>query len=215
MTNLGYHSGFELSYSSSSVIEYDGSEGDDYLDLFGSDVKKFVWVESGAGNDTIILGENGSYIYSGRGNDFIVGGQKSNIIDAGSGNDTIMGWGLSNLMFGGFGDDLIYANGDTDMMYGGQGDDIFFDSVFSYAKRYIFDFGVGNDKLLYGDGEADISVSLNEITFDLSTHGLGRGFFDEPMKGVEVSVGDSSFILAEFDGVLTADDFVNPNVEFV
>lgn len=66
-------------------------------------------VDGGAGNDTILTGDDVDVIRGGDGDDIIDGGLDDDIIDGGSGDDLIIGGEGSDTIDGGSGNDTIYG----------------------------------------------------------------------------------------------------------
>ncbi|MFZ1470684.1 MAG: Hint domain-containing protein [Paracoccaceae bacterium] len=135
-------------------------------------------VEGGAGNDTILTGDDADTIFGDSGNDLIDAGIDSDLIDGGDGDDTIVGGEGADTIVGGGGDDLIYGglndvigdaldipdvDGDlrplnnTDLIFGGDGNDTIFgrdddDTLFGGAGNDVLDGGVDDDSLFGDEG---------------------------------------------------------------
>lgn len=80
-----------------------------------------VRVDAGAGNDTVILGENAisavskpATILGGSGNDFLVGGAGNDVLEGGAGNDGLFGYRGQDTLRGGTGADrFLWQGNDT------------------------------------------------------------------------------------------------------
>ncbi|MDT0683954.1 Hint domain-containing protein [Roseicyclus sp. F158] len=176
-----------------------GGNGDDYIDtsaplsskplpdrgypgLFPSDPdpdNDKDYVEGGAGNDTIITGDDDDVIFGGTGDDTINAGLDDDYVDGGEGNDTIIAGEGSDEVYGGAGDDTIYGGlgpsvpfdqlnvrddqGDKvtdngkDVIHGGDGNDRIFgeddaDELYGDAGDDYIDGGIDDDYIDGGDG---------------------------------------------------------------
>jgi len=135
-------------------------------------------VAGGAGNDTILTGDDADTIFGGSGNDLIDAGIDADLIEGGEGDDTIVGGEGADTIEGGSGDDLIYGGlndvigdaldipdnaGDlrplnnTDLIFGGDGNDIIYgrdddDTLFGGAGDDVLYGGVDDDSLLGDEG---------------------------------------------------------------
>lgn len=134
-------------------------------------------VEGGAGNDTILTGDDDDLIYGGSGADSIDAGFDDDTVYGGSDNDTIIGNEGNDYVEGGLGNDVIYGglavgvadissipdatdllpgNG-LDTLYGGDGSDLIYgmddaDLLFGDAGTDTLYGGIDNDSLYGGDG---------------------------------------------------------------
>ncbi|RUS59289.1 hypothetical protein EGN72_15210 [Pseudorhodobacter sp. E13] len=134
-------------------------------------------VEGGAGNDTILTGDDDDLIYGGSGADSIDAGFDDDTVYGGSGNDTIIGSEGNDYVEGGLGNDVIYGglavgvadissipdatdllpgNG-LDTLYGGDGNDLIYgmddaDLLYGDAGNDTLYGGIDNDSLYGGDG---------------------------------------------------------------
>ena len=135
-------------------------------------------VDGGAGNDTILTGDDADTIDGGSGDDYIDGGIDADSIDGGSGDDTIIGGEGSDVINGGDGNDLIYAaldpsfpdslnipdaidpvlnNGD-DLVHGGAGNDTIYgaddnDTLHGDEGDDALYGGIDEDMLFGGTGD--------------------------------------------------------------
>ncbi len=136
----------------------DAGAGDDTI-ITGDDDDSIM---GGAGNDTIDAGFDDDTIDGGGGDDFIVGGEGSDEIDGGEGNDTIYG-GLDPSFPDSYNIpdtvDLLPGNG-TDTIHGGFGNDTIFgaddaDVLFGDQGDDVIDGGIDDDTITGGRG-ADV-----------------------------------------------------------
>jgi Ca2+-binding RTX toxin-like protein len=91
-----------------TVLHYVGTTGDDLMD-FGSSLES-VYVQSRAGNDTVIGSVFADTIYGAEGHDSIVGNGGDDNLFGGAGNDTLIAVGGAPLIEGGDGDDAIFID---------------------------------------------------------------------------------------------------------
>ncbi len=230
-----------------------GGDGDDFIDTSGHlalpdrgfgailpadpdpDNDKDT-VYGGAGNDTILTGDDADLIYGGAGDDFIDGGIDDDLIYGGEGNDTIIGGEGADTIYGGDGDDVIYAglepgtdffgfpgelaneDGDpepengTDVVYGGAGNDTIFggddnDLIYGDEGNDYIDGGVDNDTIFGGDGN-------DTIIGGQGADELYGGFGDDLFIGG--SAGDVVVGVEDPDGLdWDVLDLTGSNVDFI
>lgn len=81
-------------------------------------------INTGAGNDTVILGKTvpvPATIRGGEGNDVLVGGAAADKLIGGPGNDELNGRGGNDVLIGGPGDDTLIGGPGNDILQGGTG----------------------------------------------------------------------------------------------
>ncbi|MDC1347362.1 Ig-like domain-containing protein, partial [Glaciecola sp.] len=137
-----------------------------------------IYVNGGAGNDTIsslnypsnnyYRTSNDNYL-GGEGDDYISSFAGTDSLDGGTGNDTLMGGTFNDTIFGGDGDDIIHGG----YLYSNFGDDD------------VLNGGAGIDAL-------DLSNTSDAITLDLSTNWQGQISF--------TSLGTDT--VSNFEGVI-------------
>jgi len=84
-------------------------------------------INTGAGNDTVILGKTvpvPATIRGGEGNDVLVGGAGADKLIGGPGNDELYGRGGNDLLIGGPGEDKLVGGAGDDTLIGGPGHSI-------------------------------------------------------------------------------------------
>ena len=101
-----------------------------------------LWVDAGAGNDTIY--DQGS------GSDHLSGGPGNNVIIAGSGNDFLYGGSGNDTLIAGTGNDVLYGGSGNETLIGGPGQD----QLFGGAGNDTLIAGTGNTFMLGGVGSA-------------------------------------------------------------
>ncbi len=99
-----------------------------------------------AGNDTLVAGDSGDFLFGGSGDDSLVGGSGADLLSGDEGNDVITG---------GSGDDHfqfdLYSNGvDT----------------FDFGSDVVTDFEIGDTLEIKGWGLGDLSVSVTQSGAD-------------------------------------------------
>ncbi|MDA7826583.1 Hint domain-containing protein, partial [Rhodobacteraceae bacterium] len=166
-------------------------------------------VDAGAGNDTILTGDDDDTIDGGSGNDVIDAGFDDDLVTGGTGADSIQG---------SEGSDTIDGGDDDDVIYGGVSP---LDPNFYIAEVYdltddidpdpnnnsdLLMGGAGNDRI-YGQDDSD---TLQGGTGDDTLDG---GIDDDVLEGgdgADVLIGgegDDEFIYAAGDGADTITDF--------
>ena len=142
-----------------------------------SDVDSIV-VQAGAGNDAVTTATVGVPVYvnggagfdtlsGGNGDDTLSGGAQSDVLNGGAGDDVLNGNGGNNLLSGNGGYDRLYsADGSQDTMLGGSNADRFFGG----SGNDSMVGGSGNDKM-YGNGGND--TILGGAGVDIVNGGAG------------------------------------------
>ncbi|TNF21131.1 MAG: type I secretion protein [Rhodobacteraceae bacterium] len=135
------------------------------------------WVSGGAGNDSIMTGDDSDTVYGGEGNDTLDSGIDDDWVEGGEGDDSILGGHGSDTIYGDGGDDyidagaessgLLYSNepdatdpvpeNDTDYVEGGDGNDTILggdddDTLLGGAGDDVIDGGIDEDLLEGGEG---------------------------------------------------------------
>lgn len=209
-----------------------GGDGDDYIDtsaplsagplpdrgypgLFPADSDPFNdndFVSGGAGNDTIITGDDEDDISGGAGNDTINAGFDDDSIEGGAGDDFIVGGEGSDKIDGGTGNDTIYGGLDPsfpdalnipdsidlvpdngrDLIHGGDGNDTIFgqdddDVIYGDAGDDTIDGGIDEDTIYGGTGDDTITGGAGA---DLLDGGDDRDTFVGATAGDQVFGGD-------------------------
>ncbi|ESW59590.1 MAG: type I secretion protein, partial [Rhodobacter sp. CACIA14H1] len=180
-----------------------GLDGDGGVDLTFTEFERFltgagadavdgfsatgpVWVDTGAGNDTVYGGGGADTILAGDGDDFVMagggndsvaggagndelyGGAGSDVVDGGDGDDVLSGDDAgpagSDTLYGGAGNDVLVADGMSDSLYGGDGDDYLFGGYLGQAGGDLLDGGSGNDTTSYAFSNAAVSIDLGAGT---------------------------------------------------
>lgn len=185
-----------------------------------------LYIDGGAGNDTINARNTGINISVDPNLSKIIGGVGADNILGGYGNDLIYG-GVpggegaigdnADVIDGGDGDDIIYGNqgndqvvisvglfgpsflGGADLVYGGQGNDNINYTGDTFAVKLYG--GLGSDTLVGGDG-ADILVAGDDA--DTLTGNLGVDVFNYANGGLGTFITGTSTITAD-----VATDFVS------
>ncbi|WP_050518464.1 Hint domain-containing protein [Pseudorhodobacter antarcticus] len=149
----------------------DGGDGDDfintrtsvglgrpdqgYLGIYAADTdpnNDRDTVFGGAGNDTILTGDDNDSIFGGDGNDSIDVGFDNDTVFGGSGNDTVIGGEGNDSIEGGDGNDVLYGGltlGELDVSSAPDANDLL-----PFNGLDTIRGGAGND-LIYGMDDAD------------------------------------------------------------
>ncbi len=129
-------------------------------------------VEGGAGNDTILTGDDADFVAGGEGADSIDGGFDDDTLQGDAGDDTILGGEGRDFIEGGTGSDLIFGgltlgeadalnltddvdlvpDNNNDTIFGDDGDDTIrgmddADELYGGADNDLLDGGIDNDTL--------------------------------------------------------------------
>jgi len=91
------------------------------LVILGNDNNTIV---TGGGNDTVTAGDGQNDIETGFGNDSVLCGTGGSFVDAGAGNDYVRVTGGSNWVKGGIGNDILIGGNGSDRLEGGMGNDL-------------------------------------------------------------------------------------------
>jgi Ca2+-binding RTX toxin-like protein len=138
--------------SSSGKAVIWGDQGDDSIDLQGSDDVVF----GGAGDDNISSFDFGGnvQIFGGSGHDYLdLVRAATAIIHGGDQADYIRGSGKSDTIHGGTGGDFIYEDSGTNFLFGDGGNDV----IKGGTNGESLDGGAGNDTIS-GNGGSDTMV---------------------------------------------------------
>ncbi|MFT6607495.1 MAG: Ca2+-binding RTX toxin-like protein [Halocynthiibacter sp.] len=132
-----------------STFQWLGTSGDDFANLtFLEDTFDFISVDSGLGNDTVILGAGDDAIISAGGDNYVSSGDGNDFVSLGAGNDTV---------YAGRGDDFIVSTGGDNVIRAGHGNDTIIT-------------GDGNDYILGDKGRNDISAGGGNDTINTGDH---------------------------------------------
>ena len=104
-----------------------------------------VYVEGGAGNDTILTYNGADTIYGGPGDDVMRGRPGKDKIYGGSGNDVLDGGNSDDSLYGEAGNDTLQGKTGNDVAEGGAGDDVLVNAVVD-----------GGDDTLSGGDDTDL-----------------------------------------------------------
>ncbi|MBC2837656.1 beta strand repeat-containing protein, partial [Paragemmobacter straminiformis] len=138
----------------------------------GASATGAIWVDSGAGNDTLFGGSGNDTLAAGTGNDSIASGTGDDTVDAGEGDDTIDAGAGNDTLIAGAGNDSLIASTGNDSIDGGSGDD-------------IVSSGTGNDSVLGGDGNDTLAGNENNDSLSGGTgnDSLDGGSEDDTLDG--------------------------------
>ncbi len=176
-----------------------GGAGDDTI-LTGDDAD---YIDGGSGNDSIDAGLDADTIFGGAGDDFIVGGEGSDSIEAGEGNDTVyagLAPGYPDALNIPDATDLVPNNG-MDTVNGGAGNDVIYgadddDVLNGDAGEDYIDGGIDDDTITGGTGNDTL---IGGQGADLASGGDDRDLFIVGAQGE--GIGDV------VDGGEGGDDF--------
>ncbi|WP_197491123.1 hypothetical protein [Planctomyces sp. SH-PL62] len=148
-----------------------GEAGNDRLEGAGGDCPLFI--DGGAGNDSICGNDGVDVLLGGLGNDSIWGAGGNDYIDGGAGRDRLAGNDGHDVIEGGIGSDVILGGAGDDKLSGGDGDDVILgdaDSDCGSTVIYKIGAGQGND---YIDGGAGDDTLNGDAGYDVIFGGDG------------------------------------------
>ncbi|SIS64660.1 Ca2+-binding protein, RTX toxin-related [Roseivivax lentus] len=128
------------------------TNNDDYIDATATTAGE-MYVNTRAGNDTMLGGDGVEIFSGGDGNDSIDGGGGGDRLYGGAGADTISGGDGDDYIEGGDGDDLLITGLGQDTLIGGAGNDTLMNAA-------------GDDSLVGGDGDDSIVATDGNDTLE-------------------------------------------------
>ncbi|WP_428554719.1 calcium-binding protein [Pseudomonas edaphica] len=166
----------QQSLNNSLFIKTNG--GDDSV-IIDDDVKHYVFIEGGdgndtlqagggvtglsgqRGNDTLRLGSNFGYAEGNEGDDRLYGGTGNSVLIGDEGDDVLEA-GFSDAhkwskLDGGDGNDTLMAGSGDNYLHGGNGDD----RLWGYDRTHFFT-GEGNDRILHNSSQDSIVAGAND-----------------------------------------------------
>ncbi len=153
-------------------------EGDDDIRFANGIEARGMTIQSGTGDDTIVLGDGDDFVEASLGADTIIGGGGTDEIYAGYGDDIInsasetIALDAADTVFGGAGNDEFYGdNGDA--LIGGTGTDEFVVNLSNPAAAAVTvgDFDPATEQLV---GEVNISQDATPtVTYEVAEGGIG------------------------------------------
>lgn len=169
----------------------------------------------GLGGDDIIMGNGGNdVIMGGAGNDKLFGGAGRDVIFGGDGDDEIFGGAGDDIIFGDHGNDIIFGGDGDDLLNGGAGDDIIFGGAGN--DMFVAQIGDGNDVYYGGDMSVDdgidtldMSAITANITADLGSGHLGRGYAHSTQSGHDTLWGIENIITGSGNDIIIASRAIN------
>ncbi len=153
--------------------EYNGTAGDDYIDLGIHNAYREYYAHSG--NDIAVGSESADRIYGGIGDDVLAGEGGSDRLYGGAGDDTVSGGEGHDTIYGGTGNDTISAGVGRNTIYGDEGEDTVVVNGLSteFAIRGQWSsFSVQSKSFEYG-GDFDMLHDVEQVQFDDVTISIG------------------------------------------
>ena len=114
-----------------------------------------MYIDGGAGDDTLGGGEGDDFIAGGAGDDTIDGGAGNDTLDGGEGADVLYGSGGNDILEGGAGDDVLNGGAGDDLLTGGAGND-------------VLNGGDGIDTAVFTGNFADYTIAKDPETGNLT-----------------------------------------------
>lgn len=120
------------------------------------------FIESGAGDDTILTGDGRDTVYAGADDDVVRTGKGRDVVNAGFGDDSVQAGNGGDKVLGGRGKDTLNGGGGSDVIDGGSSNDVLIgasgsDKMNGQSGADLLLGGSGKDELLGGTGR-DILV---------------------------------------------------------
>ncbi len=201
-----------------------GFTGNDILD--GSTTNATVYLDGGAGDDTLLGGSGGDFIIGGDGSDAIYGNGgddllivddhdlASGVVDGGDGTDIalIAGAGVTidlnahslEAVFGDYGNDVLTTSGVSAVfLYGGAGNDV----LTGGDGADFISGGTGSDTLVGGAGDDTLVIDAQDLQAHIDG-GLGIDVaYGEGTVGITIDLGATNlegFVGTSGDDTVTA-----------
>ena len=189
--------GVQIDLSDAEVESVLGSLGDDELSALG--LEDVIYINGGAGDDTLTSGSGNDSLLGGSGDDVLDGGAGDDVLDGGSGNDTFIGNDGADHLTGGDGEDVVdYSGGDEgvdlSLANGGTAGNAAGDS-FDGVENVI---GTDHDDVITGDAVdniLDAGAGDDSLSGDAGDDLLLGGSGDDVLDG-----GDGADTLEGGDG---------------
>jgi len=136
-------------------IEIFAGSGNDRL--LESAVARPIYIDGGAGNDSLTGGDGADTLTGGAGKNTLAGGGGADRINGSGGRDLIFGGAGDDRLFGNGGNDTLDGGGNVDRIFGGDGDDSLIgassnDKLYGQAGNDTLIGAAGSDILDGGDG---------------------------------------------------------------
>jgi Ca2+-binding RTX toxin-like protein len=164
------------------VVTINGDNGDDVISAANAQFGNTrVFLNGGAGNDSITGGVDRDSITGGDGDDVVNGGDGGDMVDGGDGSDIINGDAGSDTLLGGLGNDTLNGGDDNDSLTGSFGNDVLMGNNGDDTLRGGFgndnlNGSVGNDLLKGGQDNDTLAGGSGEDSLD-------GGTGDDTVKG--------------------------------
>ncbi|MCW7541970.1 tandem-95 repeat protein [Aquabacterium sp. A7-Y] len=153
------------------------------------------YVEAGAGNDVIYLGDSTNYAQSGLINLSFISRTDATMVGSGGMLTSQARSGMlddADIAGGGSGNDYIAGQGGTDLIYGGAGDDV----LDGGSGNDLVRGGAGNDLLIGGTGD---DVLRGDGGNDQLTGGAGSDVFRWGLADRGTAGSPSTDVITDFD----------------
>lgn len=162
-----------LPASRATSIEIDGSTGNDKITLnaLPSDLSGHVTVRGSDGNDSLSGTASGVKIFldGGAGKDTLLGGIGDDTLLGRDGDDSLKGNAGDDILLGGDGHDTLFGDADDDAIIGDGGNDLLDggsakDTLLGLSGNDTLKGGDGNDIALGGDGDDSMNGGAGSDT---------------------------------------------------
>ncbi len=122
-----------------NMVEVSGGAGNDNIVMAGN-VNAIAVFRGGAGNDRLVGGKLGDFLFGDEGNDILNGLGASDFLSGGAGDDVLNGGHGHDVLFGGDGVDSLVGGSHYNLMIGGTTD---FDNDFKTQKAILHAWAAG------------------------------------------------------------------------
>ena len=126
-----------------------------------------IYINGGAGNDTITSGRDNDLLEGGAGNDVLDGRQGNDLLIGGEGNDSLSGGDGTDSLSGGAGNDSLNGGAGNDSLSGDAGND----SLNGSAGVDTLIGGAGDDTYIV-DSTTDMIIEADNAGIDTVTSGV-------------------------------------------
>ncbi len=193
----------------------------------GGDDRRVDWksfekfrVETGSGNDDIVLRDGDDFIFDSGGNDRFDSGGGNDVIKAGAGNDEALGGGGNDDIAGQDGDDTLRGGDGNDILSGDAGTDLLFGDAGDDAGRLSddsdsFTGGAGTDTAIVAGQFASFTVRISADTEVLllasgtdTRFGAGTSSYDYNIIVPNAAAGPGSILTVQATGLVVGEDLI-------
>ncbi len=185
--NLNADDDADLMMASVEFLSIEGRGGNDTImgagdPAVGDPPPKGLHAVGGAGDDTLLGGREGDFLFGGPGRDDLSGGAGGDYLAAGMNPDEVDGGAGRDLLTGGRGADVVRGGSGRDQLSGGRGSDVLAggehgDTLLGDRGTDAFLGGPGRDWVSFASAPRSLHVSL--------LHGTSTGWGTDRLVSIE------------------------------